>query len=242
MGSPRVAWIAGSALVALLVAAAAWFLALSPALSAVAETRDETEAAQMQNDIQRTKLATLEKQFAELDTYRAELAAIQKQIPAEDAEPALLREIHAVAAEAGVTVLQFTVTEEPSLFFAAEQAATETATADGSEESAEGTDAEAPVGVNGFVRIPVDITVIGAYPSAVSMVAGLQERLDRLFLVTGLSAEGQDEAEAANGKPAVREGDVEMVISGYVYVLQEDAAAPEPESGAATDSSGSVDS
>lgn len=223
----RASWLIGTVLVALVLLAGAWFLLIGPNVTAIGETKDEIESTLAQNTVQETRLATLKEQFAELPTYKAQLAALQTQIPVEDGEPNLLREIHAQATAAGVTVLSFTVTEEPSLFFAAEPLVDPNATAAPAEEEAtdeEGTTGTqtteaAPVGVNGFVRIPVDVVVLGSYANTVTMIDGLQQKMSRLFLVTSLKIEGKGEEEAANGRPATVEGDAEVTISGFVYVL-----------------------
>lgn len=228
----RITWVVGTAFLALVLFAGAWFLLIGPNIDATAEARQSTEDTLAQNEVQTRRLATLKEQFADLDTYRAELAAIRTQLPVEDGLPALLRELDGLATGSGVTIVGV-APSIPEVFFAAtpvEVATTEEAPADGdaTEETAAEEVAPAepePVGVNGLVAIPVSMTVLGSYDATVDFVEGLQTRMERLFVVTAFTAEGQEEKEASGGKPATREGDVELIITGVVYVLQDATTA-----------------
>jgi hypothetical protein len=76
----------------------------------------------------------------------------------------------------------------------------------------------------GFVAVPVTITVLGPFLNSLAFLSDLQAD-PRLFLITGIDGEGQGEAEAGDGRPATHVGDVEMVITGYLYVLSDPNAA-----------------
>ncbi|KGM14267.1 type 4a pilus biogenesis protein PilO [Cellulomonas bogoriensis] len=225
-------WIAGAVVGAVLVLVLAWFVGIGPQLQRAGTALEEIESTRQQNDIQAQRLATLRQQFEDLDLYRAELAAIQEQIPLDDGVPDLLRELDDAADGAGVTVLNVTP-GRPEEFFAATPP--EAAPAEPEPEGAEGDEATEPEpgatgpapeqappsgGVQGFVAIPVQITVVGTYDDTVSFVDSVQEGLTRLFVVTGLTVTGQEEAEASGGRPATEHGDAETIIDGFVYVLQ----------------------
>lgn len=226
--SKRLAWIVGTVMAALLILAGAWFLTIGPNMDATAQAQEDTETTLQQNDVQRAKLATLKEQFAELDTFRAQLADIQTLIPVEDGLPSLLRELQGRADAAGLTITGVT-SAVPVPFFAA--APVETAPADGEEQDV-ATDGTAAVGVSGLYAISLQVTVVGSKEAAFAFVAGVQEQISRLYAVHGFVSERQDTAESTNGKPATVEGDVEMIIDGYVYVLDPDIAAPAADGGA----------
>jgi Tfp pilus assembly protein PilO len=229
-------WVAGTALVAILILAAAWMLGVSPQLDKANVARADTQAAEAQNIVHAQRLAELKEQAEHLDEYKAELAAIQLQVPAEDGLPKLLREIDSAATQAGV----FIVMSHPGTaeVFVSAQAAAEPVVVDAptenSDEEAEAnetaeaaTDAvvtptAAPVaGVPGLHAIPFDITVLGTYDNTVRFVGLVQEAFQRLFLVTEFTITGQAAAPAGGGKPEVAEGDAEFLLMGYVYVLQD---------------------
>ncbi|HQY33847.1 type 4a pilus biogenesis protein PilO [Actinotalea sp.] len=246
----RITWVVGTTFLALILFAGAWFLLIGPNVDAIAEARQSTEDTLAQNEVQTRRLATLKEQFADLASYRAELATIRTQLPVEDGLPALLRELDTLATGAGVTIVGV-APAIPETFFAAapvdvaptnEAPASDTATEDGA--AAPAPAPVEPVGVDGLVAIPVSITVLGSYDATVDFVEGLQTRMARLFVVTAFTAEGQEENEATGGKPATREGDAEFTISGVIYVLQDTAAATDaaaPDAGD-TGTSGETDS
>jgi hypothetical protein len=60
----------------------------------------------------------------------------------------------------------------------------------------------------------------------------LQRKSERLFLVGELEYVRQKKGEASGGKPATKDGDVELRIVGFIFVLTEPDAKPaEPEPG-----------
>ena len=249
-------WIMGAVVLSLGILALAWFVLIAPQRDEAWAPRDEAETARQQNVIQAQRLATLEQQFADLDSYKAELAALRLQIPTDDGEPELLREIHTVAESAGLSVVNIGV-GTPEEFFAAEPLEMpsdepdttegEGATDEGAEDTAEGeaaaegaevapapTATEAAPCVPGFVAIPVQVTVVGTVDAARAFTEAMQTQIERLYMVTGFSMEGQEEAEASNGRPATAWGDVEMVLNGYVYVLKDSMTAAPADAAAAT--------
>lgn len=231
-------WIAGTVVLSVIILVLAWFVAVSPALSSAGQARADAEQTRAQNVIQAQRLATLQQQFAELDTYRAELADIRTRIPSEHGLPDLLRELETRAGRAGVTVLS-TAPGLPQEFYPAapvEPIAPPPADTEGDEEgeeTAEETEAAppaptGPVVIDGFVAVPLQVTVVGGYDDVASFVADIQAQMDRLYVITSFDITGQEEAEESGGRPATAEGDAEMVINGYVYVL-DDRSVPAPD-------------
>lgn len=124
---------------------------------------------------------------------------------------------------------------------AAEGTTTDGQTADGTQatespDAASGTEvappSTEPAVIPGFVAVPVSITVLGNVAGGVNFLGALQHQEERLFLVTALDGAGQDESEAEGARPATVRGDLELIITGYVYVLVDDAAAATDGSGA----------
>src|SRR5690554_3445426 len=81
MPSTRKTWIGGAIVVALLLLVATWFLLLSPVRDGSSTVRAEAEQVEMSNETLNTRVTKLRQQFAEIDTYRAELAALEERIP-----------------------------------------------------------------------------------------------------------------------------------------------------------------
>ena len=99
-------WIAGTVAIGLIMAIAAWFLAISPTMATAAETRAAAESQRDQNQIAKTKLVALKKQFENIDALKAELAGLQLQIPTTEDLANYRRQLDAVALAHTVTIRQ----------------------------------------------------------------------------------------------------------------------------------------
>lgn len=225
-------WVLGTALLSLVILGLAWLLGISPQLDRAAKADDEADSIRQQNAIHEQRLATLQEQSEHLEEYKAELAALQIGIPAEDGQAAFLREIDSAAAASGVTIVGTTF-GLPEMFFAAaaleepEPVADDTTDESTEDEDGEAADAapEPVAGVNGLTVMPTQVVVLGAYDNTVAFMERLQTAMNRLYLVTGYQVTGQKEAEASGGRPATHEGDAELLIDGFLYVLAPDAGA-----------------
>lgn len=247
-GAKRTTWIAGTVVVALLMLVASWFLAIMPKLSDASDVRAQAQQTRDQNDLLELKLTQLKADFEKLDEYKAELAGLQQQIPTQEQLAEYLRQLDAIATAQGVTITVLTPAVPEAVVLAAPAAATTTtestdgtsSTDDSSstDESAT-TDTTAPVasGVpTGFMAIPVQMTAVGTYDATSAFLSDLQNGTQRLFLVSALQGTSQDDAESSGGKPATGVGDLEIIVTGYLYVLPDslgtaavvDPAAPAP--------------
>ena len=80
------------------------------------------------------------------------------------------------------------------------------------------------------------MTAVGTYDATSAFLSDLQNGTQRLFLVSSLQGTSQDDAEASGGKPATGVGDLEVIVTGYLYVLPDslgtaavtDPGAPAP--------------
>ncbi|HEY3438349.1 MAG TPA: hypothetical protein VGK35_11750 [Actinotalea sp.] len=243
-------WILGTIVVALLLGIGSWFLAISPVMTATAEAQDQASTTRDANTLLRTKIAHLKEQFTHLDEYKAELAGLQTQIPTAAQVSAYLREVQALATARSVLITgttselgQTVVPAEPVVAAPATDASKPDVTAGvsstpspspsagatagaGTTAGSAGAKAAASAVPDGFVAIPMSITVLGTYENVVAFVGDLQNSTARLMLVTGFTGTAQDEAEASGGRPATAVGDLELVVTGYTYVLADPLATP----------------
>ncbi len=86
-----------------------------------------------------------------------------------------------------------------------------------------------PAVIAGFAQVPITVEVVGTYANVTAFLNDVQAGTQRLLLVTGLDAKKTDAAEASGGRPATADGDLDLLISGSLYVLQDQAAAATPE-------------
>lgn len=241
MGSAKKStWIGATVFGALVIMAAAWFLAISPTMSAAAEIQEQAEQTVSQNEMLEMQLTQLKADFEKLPEYKAELATLQQQIPTDAMLSDYLRQLQQIATAHAVTLTTITPAPAQLVALAAPAAAPEaTAPAEGTE-GTEGavepaaTDPSAvpapPVaaGPAGLAAIPFSLTVLGSYDNTNAFLWDLQNATPRLFLVSGLTGTSQKQGEENAGKPATEDGDQELVVTGFTYVLPDAFAVPAP--------------
>jgi hypothetical protein len=236
--SKRTTWVAGTVLLAVAILALAWFVFIAPVVDETSTVASDTQVAEDRNAGLRDQLDTLKAEFANLQTARDELAVIEGQIPKTPNTSEFVRTIDALKAAAGTNVIdvQFGtpedvipagVAEDGAVAAPAEEPATEDPEAAPAADDAAAADSgAAPVGADipvipGFVAVPVSVTALGNPVGVLTFLDGLQQQSARLILVTGLQGTGQKQEDATGGRPATNEGDLELVISGYIYVLED---------------------
>lgn len=231
MNTKTGSWIGGTVIVAVLAGVAAWFLVLAPRLENIEAIKGETVAVKDQNDILELKIEKLKVEFAKLDDYKAEIAALQVQIPTAAALADYAREV-ATAAEANSVVVTSWAPGAPLSFMpvgpVAAPAPDAGAVDDPDADPAAGSAGVAPgaVQIPGFVAMPFNMTVVGTYNNAQGFLTQLQTGTQRLFLVTNLVGNGQQQAEASAGRPATAPGDIELTVTGFTYVLEDQLNGP----------------
>ncbi len=240
-------WIWGAVVIALLIVAAAWFALLSPVRSSTADLRLQTEALQSANEQKEVRIARLAKEAEGLDTLKADLASLRSQVPADAAMAEYLRELQAVADAHSVTIVSISPAEPTVFAPAGPETTTQTSvegagvpdTANDGSADAGGTTATAPATTApttgapaGMVAIPVAFDVVGTYADALAFLDTLQQQTHRLALVTAVAGVGLEDAEASGGRPASSVGDVELTLTGTVFVLPD---VPVPAAGADVD-------
>lgn len=216
-------WIAGTVVLSVLVLVASWFLLVSPVVAQAAETNQTAEQTEHDNVLLQQRIATLKEEFANIETYRAELASLRTAVPSDADIAGYLRQIDALALAHGVSVL--TVTPQPPTPFApaaaVEQPAADAAvTDDAAAEAAPAAPAEAPTGAPaGMEAIPLNLTVVGTFQGARAFLADLQTGTQRLLLVESVSGSSLTDGEAGGGRPATTIGDLELTISAFLFSL-----------------------
>ncbi|RYV52869.1 hypothetical protein [Pengzhenrongella frigida] len=213
-------WIGGTVFLALVIAVAAWFLAISPTFTTAADSRATTVSTEQQNSLLVQQLTGLKADFEKLPEYKAELATLRTQIPVDAGLAVYLRELNAIAETHSVTITA--LTPSPPLAFTpvAPLAAVVAGPTDGTEtDPAVDAVVAAPTASSGLVQSPYAMTVVGSRANALAFLADLQKGTPRLFLVTALTGTGQKVGAASGGRPATVDGDVELVITGTAYVL-----------------------
>lgn len=240
MAASKGTWIGGTVFAALALGAGAWFLAVQPQSAAAADLRSQTDEVESQNAILGAQIEALQLQSTKLSDYESQLDALRVQIPTTAQASEFLRQLNAIAAAHAVTitgVLPGTAEVFAPAVVAAPSPAptpTEGSTADSGTDTEGGTadtdSTPAPSMVpDGFAAIPVAISVLGSYDNTLAFLSDLQVTNPRLFLVTGLTALAQREADAGGGRPATAVGDQELQVTGYLYVLPDTAATPAPD-------------
>jgi Tfp pilus assembly protein PilO len=238
MAIPRIRLLL-AAVLSIGILALGWIVGVAPQLEAAALARADRASVEAQNEVHRARIVELQAQFARIDETRAELAALQLQIPEGSDLPGFVDELTAIATAHNVQVTKYTA-EEPLSPLAvqaaiappvAEPAPTEPAPADGSAPAdvAAAADAPAPddaasaassttttnitTPTENLFAIPVSLSLSGTDLDVRAMLADL-EAGPRLFFVTSAKIVAQtDEGTGAGSEQGVSE------VRGFVYVV-----------------------
>ena len=201
-----------------LLTVAAWFLLIAPQRAEAADLREQTASQEQTNAATRVRTQTLKAQYAELPAKQAELAVVQRQMPADPDLPSLIRTFTSIAQLSGVQLLS--VTPTPPVAVGAQAAA-------GAPTTLAGAEAAPPAGLLGMTTA---IVVQGDFASSTLFLQRLQaasetvsgSSMSRAFLVQSVKVTPS----AAPGTAATApKGQVQMSITGQVFVL---AGAPIP--------------
>lgn len=219
-------WIAGAAVAAVAIAAGGWFVAIQPTLANAADQRQAASDQRSHNLVLQAQIAKLKSEFDHLGDYNDQLAQLRQKVPQTGDLAALTLQVQSVAASSGVT-LTVDAPGTPVAFVAPAQAqpqpaATPSASADASGgTTSAGSAATTPSStVAGLFQIPFSVTSVGSYDQTVAFLDGLQQAMPRLFVISELNATSLKSSGASGGQPAVKNGDLETVVTGYVLTMQ----------------------
>lgn len=105
----RRVWLAGGIATSVILAAASWFMFISPTLSNTSSLQGQRVAVQQQNATLSDKIAQLKVQNDNLDSLRQNLATALNGLPPDSGLSDFTREVSVVAAAAGVSVAGISV-------------------------------------------------------------------------------------------------------------------------------------
>ena len=197
-------WSVGTAVVAVILLVASWFVLIAPQRSEAASLREQTSQQESFNEQVKLKTQQLKAQFASLPARQAQLAEIKQQMPENPALPSLVRDLSKYADQAGVVLVSVAPTAPVPLVTTATATTTQTAA------TAAGT---API-----QQIQTTLVVTGPYAELTLYLQKVQSKMRRAILVDNIAlvkATGQD----------VADGDLQMTVTGRVFVLDSKAAA-----------------
>jgi len=230
-----IAMVSGVAVLAL-----GFLLGVQPQLSAASAAAEQKSSVDQQNEGIRAAVEQLIAENEGLSGLEAERDYKVASVPAAPDMPALIRQLDAMAGEAGTVVTSFTTADPVSYAAPASATAPEAAAPAEGTESSEGTDgsadaaAAAPaeaalptapatvtdpaVTAANFSTIAVTVDIEGSYDQALDFVDRIQKG-PRLFLVTAItSSEPEEGSETAEGQT--------WTVGGLVFVLQDGETAP----------------
>jgi len=226
MNANRLWWL-GGAVAAIVIAAVAYMLGISPHLAQASDAQSQKVDAQAQLQQTELQLASLKKQYASIDQLKARLAELQKSIPSSAQVSDFVRQLGDQASATDVTLTSISVSEPttyaPGATGAAAaatspatpaQTATATPTPDPTASAVApplGTDPA--ITSSNFVMLPVALNASGSSDQLLSFTKAVQDEGPRLFLVSKISlGSGSGSASAGTGSNT-------ETLSGFIYVL-----------------------
>lgn len=228
-------WSIAAIVISVLLLVAGWFLLVSPVLAEASETRSTTEDQEAENDIARQEVNQLRADFARMDEYEAELAALQEQVTTTQRYADLQRLIAQVAEDNDVVVtsLTFGTAEEiapPAAPAPVEEESDDEATEDDDDAAADAEADEpatpAATGIANLFGIEVTLEFVGRYSDVLQAIDDLQTGDQRIVLFTAMDLSG-----APASTPGVDDGaDLTLAeLEGLTFVLADPDAIAERE-------------
>lgn len=219
--------MAGGAFVCVLVLIASWFLLIGPKRAEAAEFEEQTVSAQDANAALRLRIAKLEKQFNELDSLKSEMDAIRESMPADVAESTLLREVQGLASGTGTTFVSATAGEPTPLIDPNAPTAPPPSEGEAASDSEGSSDSESPSADPAAAApldtmvysVPVTFVAVSSFQGSQAFLQNLQDNMPRALLVSDLTIQAREPGDEGAGRPIAANGDVELTITGNVFVL-----------------------
>lgn len=217
-------WIALTALAAVAIMAAGWFLLISPKKAESAELQVQTAAQESTNQTLQAQLAVLKAQAKDLPKKQAELARVAAKIPDNPGLPALIRALTLASTTAGVDFVSVTPGAPVPVTAPVAAAVVAPAGTTASPAAEAAAPAVRPAGAAGGVAgtllsIPVALNVVGDYFEVEQFLAEL-EGLPRAFKVSNLSlAPGTSPTARGEGATSTEDGrSLTSTITGTVFM------------------------
>lgn len=238
MNSSRNTWIGGAAVVAILLAVAAWFLLIAPLRSDASLANQDAEAVEFSNDVLSNKVRQLRTDFANIEEYRELLREHESRIPpivdyeviVDEIERAVEKskvDLLSVASDGNIVpVSPFTAIREVAPVLDPETgeplenqpaAPAEPETVSGEPPTVTGA---LSTEIEGFYQIPLTLTVQGNYEEILEFSDSLQVDSQQALLAYSISASALRETGESASAPSSEEGDISYVVSVLAYVLE----------------------
>jgi hypothetical protein len=200
-------FLAGGALLALVVIGLGWLIGASPMLAAASENERQTAEIDAMNTAEEIEIALMREQFENIDELRAELDELQLSVPGFTDMAAYFDEL-AAKAEVATVALQGVTVSGAQPYGA--MSSTEVADAEGTEGS-NSSELIAPLAPSGELAdslyvLKLDLTIDADAPRLAAFLAALQGD-GRLMLVTNVEGSFGTSQRAT--------------ISGYVFVVHD---------------------
>ncbi|MFC4614648.1 hypothetical protein ACFO3K_08010 [Cellulomonas algicola] len=244
-GSKTASWVTGTALLALVLVAGGWFLLIGPVFATAGETRLQAQSVRESNEALAQRITKLAKQYENLEQYKAELAALRAQVPTTAQQSEYLRELQTIADANGVTLTTVTPSIPSAFTLVGQAAAAPAQDEEMSGAGVSGQDGETPADTAtdpaaqpaapagpavpaGMATVQLSMTAVGSYDGILAFVNALQTGTTRLFLLTDVQGNGQSDTEAGAGRPATAVGDLEVQLTGMVFVLPDSTTPVAP--------------
>jgi Tfp pilus assembly protein PilO len=211
LGNRTMRWTAATAVLCLVLLAAAWLLLVSPRRAEATDLHERDLSAQQQNEQLEVRIEQLKAQSAQLPAYRAELAGVIEQLPPTADMARLVREVTVLATVAGATLDAVT----PSGATLLSGTGSPGAGLSGTGSSGTGAQAAASAGTatsSSVAQIPITIVAHGDYFQAVAFLQKLQTQLNRALLVTGVQV-----GQYTSGGTSTGSGMIKLTITGAVF-------------------------
>jgi Tfp pilus assembly protein PilO len=183
-------WSILTAVAVLVVFAAGWFLMVKPQQSKSSSLRSQAATQQQENQVLQTQIDALNAEQKNLPEQQRVLQKFNTQVPADAAEPTIIRQLSAAAAGAGVNLVSMTpgtvsqvASSTPAVVASPAPTASAAATA-----PAAGSTSLVPAATAGgtLIELPIAIGVTGTFPNMETFFLAL-EKLPRSLLVQSWS-------------------------------------------------------
>jgi len=191
-------WVTLTAVLAVALLAAGWFLLISPQRSQAADLNAQAASVEASNASLEAQIKTLKLQQKQLPKWQAQLAELRTQLPATPALVSLIRTLSDEADKSGVKLVSLSPATPVTMV-------APTATADAAVTPTVGLTPGA------LAAMDLQLQVTGGYFEVQRYVNRL-ERLDRAFLVLGLNIAEPD----GEDKPA---GTLASTVTGRVFLV-----------------------
>ena len=224
-------WIAGTALVAVVVLVAGMFLFVQPRRSQASALRGQTATQDAANQALQNKIATLKAQQQDLPNQQAILDTIRQQLPQTPNLPSLVRSLTDLAKASGVELVALAPSNPQALVQASAPASGNSSSAPSASGSSSDSAASSSTGsttsgsqasaggATGVQQIPLKISVIGSYAQLTQFLTGLESSQRALKVLEVAVAPA-----SSSGATTASKTDLQMDLSALAFMAPKSTA------------------